>query len=292
VKAALTRRETPRNYRSWPGGKDLPDQLDCWAVQTGTLVKEIDYGLVSTPQGFEDSPDAEVICSGINSKGPTSVAIGRHANLMLWGFEGDPTQMTEGARRLFLTAIAYMKRFDGHGPLTPKVTEAREDALLWFGFYGSGDKPLPDFVRKRYSAELWKLAGDDFRKLEQVVRANLEYLRCERRSVEVTFERPESRAASRAQTQVSKIELDVVGLDEDAQALGVSTRSLELLDAIAAALQRDEKNERARRLLARYLPEQKDASAASLASWLGANRRRLFLSDVGGYRWFVDTRGK
>src|SRR5262245_20140999 len=86
---------TPKSYANYPEGKDLPAKMPVWRVQRGKLAAEVDYGIVSDPYGFEDSPDAEFISSGVNSKGPGSVALGRHASLFLWGFAGDPTQMTE-----------------------------------------------------------------------------------------------------------------------------------------------------------------------------------------------------
>src|SRR5688500_10418708 len=60
-----------------------------------------DYGVVSDGHGFEDSPDCERISGGINSKGPKAIAIGRQANLLLWGFYGAPDRMTESGRRVF-----------------------------------------------------------------------------------------------------------------------------------------------------------------------------------------------
>lgn len=258
----LVKRDTPANYRSWPGGKDLPERLDCWVVQTGVQPQDLDFGLLATPQGFEDSPDAEKICSGLNSKGFDSVAIGRHANLLLWGFAGDPTQMTESARRAFINAVAYISRFDGDRPLAPSASLAREQLLLWFGFY-SGAKVVPGHIKDLFAKELWALAAGDWSRLETIVRADLEYVRFD------------------GATCV---------LDEDAKALGKSTRRLELLDAVAAALATNPGDPGARRLLARYLPEQKDVDASSLSGWIARHRERLFFSDVGGYRWFVDTR--
>ena len=49
--------KTPSNYRRFPGGKELPDELKVWRVQnTG----KSSGGVVSRSWGYEDSPDAEV----------------------------------------------------------------------------------------------------------------------------------------------------------------------------------------------------------------------------------------
>src|SRR5688572_10713795 len=85
AKIELEDHEVPAGYRDYPGSKELGKTFKTWKVQTGKFPDEIDVGLVSGPWGFEDSPDGEAISSGINSKGPTSVALGRHGNWFLWG---------------------------------------------------------------------------------------------------------------------------------------------------------------------------------------------------------------
>src|SRR5262245_58337623 len=118
--------DTPKEYAEWPDGKDLPKKTKVWRVHGGEFPKSVDVGLVSDPYGFEDSPDAEWISSGENSKGPRAMTIGRQGNFFLWGFAGDPTQMTESARRVFVNAIVYMKGFDGQSPITPRKVWARD----------------------------------------------------------------------------------------------------------------------------------------------------------------------
>jgi hypothetical protein len=49
--------------------------MKVWKVQNKSF-PEIDPGLVFDPYGFGDSPDAEAISSGLNSKGPDAVALG------------------------------------------------------------------------------------------------------------------------------------------------------------------------------------------------------------------------
>src|SRR5215510_10998627 len=123
---------TPASYRHYASGAALPAKLETWKVQDGELGKSVDYGLVSDPIGFEDSPDAEWISGGVNSKGPNSMAIGRHGNWFLWGFAGDPTQMTPSARAVFLNSIVWMKQFDRHPPLQSldrTRQQGRESAL-------------------------------------------------------------------------------------------------------------------------------------------------------------------
>ncbi len=78
-------------------------------------------GLVSDFNGFLDSPDTEVLSSGVNTKGPSSVAIGRHGNFLQWGFAASPTWMTDEAKLVFVNAIHYIAKFDGQAPVARKV---------------------------------------------------------------------------------------------------------------------------------------------------------------------------
>jgi hypothetical protein len=94
-------------------------------VHSGDFKDGCDVGMVSDGHGFEDSPDCERISGGVNSKGPMAVAIGRQANLLQWGFYGAPDRMTGSAKRAFLNAIVYMRRFDGHVPLVRKTSVGR-----------------------------------------------------------------------------------------------------------------------------------------------------------------------
>src|SRR5262249_40883269 len=124
---------TPENYRHWPGGEKLGKTMKVWKVQTKKF-PEIDPGLVSDPYGFADSPDAEVISSGLNGKGPECVALGRHGNFFLWGFSAQPSDMTAEMRMCFVNTVHYIKKFDGQKPLVRKTSSGREWALVCAGY--------------------------------------------------------------------------------------------------------------------------------------------------------------
>src|SRR5262245_61964001 len=104
---------------------DAHDGQGTWLVHTGEFGKGCDVGMVADGHGFEDSPDCERISGGVNSKGARAVAIGRQANMLMWGFYGAPDRMTEPAKRAFLNAIVYMRQFDGQVPLVEKKGEGR-----------------------------------------------------------------------------------------------------------------------------------------------------------------------
>lgn len=123
---------TPPNYRAFPEGKDLPATLPVWHVDTTDYRsdKTLQPGTVAPGYGFTDSPDAEVIAGGINSKGPTAVALGRQASLLLWGFAAEPSRMTPSGRHAFLNSICYIQKFDHAPRLVRRKASGREWSLM------------------------------------------------------------------------------------------------------------------------------------------------------------------
>lgn len=244
---------------------------DTWSVQTGDPGKTVDYGLVSDGHGFEDSPDSERICGGVNTKGPRAVAIGRQANMLQWGFYAAPDRMTASAQKAFLNAIVYMRRFDGDRPLVEKVSRGR----AWLGQFIEGVRALDPAERagkdgrakylvNRFPAAAMAEAGLDADALDKWLAQNIEFVRGTRG-------------------------FDFV-IDEDLKKLGLSNRKPEFVEWLIQQL-RAKEDPLAPALAARYLgPVGADAEKA--LAWLEENRQWLFFSDVGGYRWFVDENQK
>jgi hypothetical protein len=245
---------TPGGYRSWPGGEALGKTMKVWRVQTKKF-PEIDPGLVSDPYGFADSPDAEVISGGLNSKGPSAVALGRHGNFFLWGFAAQPSDMTPELRKCFVNAVHYIRKFDGQKPLVRKSSSGREWALVYAGYV----KRISDekFLDGLFPEELRQRFGKDPEKYAAYYRENLEYLH-----------RPGGRFV----------------VDEDVKRLGLSNRKVELLDRCVSLLEKGEQPELALRVLRRYTAEA-FAEAGQWRAWLDKNRGRLFFTDVGGYKF-------
>lgn len=267
VEIELEEVDTPEGYRKYPGGDELGAKIATWKVHEGQF-PDIDVGLVSDPYGFEDSPDAEWISSGVNSKGPSSMALGRQGNLFLWGFYGDPTRLTESGKRVFLNTIVYMKQFDGYTRLVDKVERSREWAHSFASFvshYTDESGNVPSWVQKRFPPAVWERFGPDVDALTAYYRENVEYLRAVGDGFEV---------------------------DADLVALEVSNRQLAFFDAVLARLEADPHDDLALRLAGRYVGKEHGTSADALKAWVGANREFLFFSDLGGFRWFVDHRAR
>ena len=248
VEIRLEDRPTPSYYRYSPEGEALGRTMKVWKVQErGWSLEKPDEmsilpGMVSDGCGFEDSPDAEVISSGINMKSPAAVAIGRHGNFLLWGFYAAPSVLTPEARKCLVNAICYIRKFDGQKPLVHKRRGhvARQYQLLVAFWYKEVTDPQwfalsqPESLRKDPAklAELHRQRIEDFHRSsfpEDVrrqlggepdgyiayYRANLEYLHP-----------PEGR----------NFPLEV---DDDVKSLGLSNRKLPLLERCIAMLERN-----------------------------------------------------
>lgn len=172
-----------------------------------------DYGLVYDPYGFEDSPDAEFIASGLNGKDPRALALGRQGNFFLWGFSGPPSEMTPGGRALFLNALCYIRRFDGARPLVYHKQQSREWALVHARNLDRAGYD-PALARRYFPAVLRECFGDDAARYVAYYRENLEYLR----PAAVGFE-----------------------VDEEVRSLGVSNRRIDFLDRCVSMLERGDR---------------------------------------------------
>jgi hypothetical protein len=255
-----------REIPNWADGKHV------FRVHEGEFGKGCDVGMVADGHGFEDSPDCERISGGVNSKGTHSVAIGRQANMLMWGFYGAPDRMTPAAKRAFLNAIVWMRQFDGQRPLVQRHASGR----TWLEQYIDtlagmteaqrtevGENAYATYLKKHFPAELVG-KGFDAEQLRQWYRDNLEYFRCTERFGAIT------------------IDADLVKVKQ-------SNRKPEFLDWLAATLTKDAHDATALALAQRYLDLPKAVDAAAVRTWIETNRPFLFFSDVGGYRWFVDT---
>ncbi len=121
--------EPPGNYRArhLPIEPNIPDKMDIWHVQrTGKGYG----GVVSRAYGFTDSPDAEALVLGLNAgKEYGAVGIGRHGNILQWGYSAPPSKMTDEGQKLFINCICYIAKFDGKLPLVRRQSSPRENVL-------------------------------------------------------------------------------------------------------------------------------------------------------------------
>lgn len=297
-------RKTPNLYPFLTLDKELGATMNVWKVQVRGY-PDVDPGLVSVLDGFEDSPDAEVFAQGISMKGPDNVSIGRHGNFLLWGFSSPPSDLTPAARQLFVNAVHYIRRFDGRKPLVRKITAARIRAL----YYAAQPQRLtqdyrtcfeehyrvmfttrPEWIPEKHNGDTDKYVAELLRRSQQAAKASIKNVFPSELFEQYAFDGEkytkyyrENLEYLRPVTEDYAVKFIV---DEEVKSLGVSNRKVELLDRCIGLLAQAEQSDLARRLLARYTLE-KFNDVADWREWLEANRDRLFFTDVGGFKFMA-----
>ncbi len=239
---------TPEHYLTTD--PTLATSMRAWLVHRDKLPKNAYIGVVADGFGFHDSPDAEWIASGRNSKNARAAALARQGNFFHWGFAAAPPELTDEAQRVFLNTLVYMRKFAGQRPLVVGEGPSRE----WLTAYLAGDKPLAKYVRNKLPPT-WLAAGDDLPRLREALAAEVGFLRYEGKQWQV---------------------------DADCRRLGLDNRvpaSLRTCADLLAAGGDDAATARA--VLERYTGE-RFATAADWRRWLDDAGDRLFHSDVVG----------
>ena len=303
--------KTPEHYRQFFHGRELGDTMQTWRVQQSGYQQDesMPAGVVSSGWGFDDSPDAEVIAGGINSKGPNAVAIGRHGPFFHWGFSAEPSRMTEAGCRAFVNAICYISRFDGQPLLSRSTTTGRGYVLdgaqrtlrLQQGF---------EQALAAYERSVAQRAALEKAKQERELTVREQRILSYQEPVKPTlasFKRSRLRAYPRELRDelgdehleryltyyqenlgyLHRVGRDYV-VDEDAKALGFANRDPAILDAAIRVLEQGaavDESARAMRVLRRYTDRQFDL-ASEWRAWFELHRGQLFFTDVGGYRFY------
>lgn len=309
VDPTIEDRPTPDAYGRYHVGATMP----MWRVQTEGYLERNDMlvGVVSSDSGFLDSPDTEWISGGVNTKRPKAVALGRHGNFFHWGFAASPTYMTAEAKLVFVNAIHYISKFDGQAPIARREPGAStrdriEDALARISEQGYAR----ELEQHRYFVERIKERNADIQarldRGEDVSDTEKRVLQSRVPGKPARFAPVKRYVDDEAWSEIKDDEAAIrryfaerlpfmhnvgryqLGVDEELRDFGVGNADIALLDRAVAALQSGERAELARKLLERYTDERFE-TAGEWAAWLGANRERLFFTEVGGYKWLVDT---
>ena len=236
--------------------------MKVWRVQNSPTGSVVSDGL-----GFDDSPDAEVIALGFNRKQEYgAVGIGRHGNVLQWGYGDPPSQMTEAGRKLFLNCLHYIRRFDGRAPLVRVKAVHRLNSLRV--------APVADQMRERAEKDpkliplvpldvLKKYAGNPDG-LVTYYRDHMEYIYPDKGQLVV---------------------------DGELQALGLpSNRQPATLERLIAMLDDESHAATVRKLLARYT-EEPLGTRPQWQQWFDRNKNRIYFTDVGGYKFEVVPEG-
>jgi hypothetical protein len=251
--------KTPRSYRRYPGGDELPDKVKVWRIQdTGKSYG----GVVARAWGFEDSPDAEVLTAGYNTgKENGGVGVGRHGNFLQWGFSAAPSKMTDAGKNFFVNCVCYIAKFDGKAPLartkTGHRTYAIRDAMILAQAEGES------FALKSFPPNVVEKFKGDRNALRKYYLDHYELIYRDR----------------------------LYRVDEELKSLGIeSNRKVSTLERLIALLNDEEHAVTARLLLGRYTEESFE-KPDEWEAWLTKNRGRIYFTDVGGYKFRVVPEG-
>ncbi|MHC4123457.1 MAG: hypothetical protein ACYSSI_07780 [Planctomycetota bacterium] len=259
--------DTPENYHHRHLGKDkLPKKMKVWRVQrTG----KSSGGVVSRSFNFGDYPDDEALAIGYNKgKEYGAVGVGRHGNFLQWGYSAPPSKMTEAGQKFFLNCICYIHKFDGKGPLVRQHRSSRINAIRLAGLIDEIDDKK--FFWRTFSPELMKKYERNAQGLVQYYRDNVEFIYHDK----------------------------VFLVDHELKKLGIkSNRKISTLEQLIELLDDANSREVAKLLLKRYT-EQSFQTKQGWQDWLEQNRRRIFFSDFGGFKFrvvpeeYLETSGK
>ena len=313
VTPTVEQRATPETYlRAAP---ELDESMPMWRVQTegysegtGQLI-----GIVSNNHGFLDSPDTELISGGVNTKGLEAIALGRHGNFFHWGFAASPSYLTEEAQLVLVNAIHYIARFDGQAPIARKKAGAMPRSYVEASMESVSDEGFARAQAQR--AERQRSMEAEQAEIRARIEAGEEVSGFDRQMLDMRAPQPVDRWRSVrgfiAEADWERLDEDpeaiqrflrqnlpyftwrggwyTLEVDEELKRFGFANDDFALLENAVAALDSELGAVLARTLLERYTTES-FASAAEWASWLQENEERLFFTEIGGYKWLVDTR--
>ena len=296
-------------------GEQLPATTPMWAVNTTGYMESRGYkvGMVSRPWGFEDSPEAEWISSGLCAKSIDAVALGRQANFFHWGFAGSPADFTEEAKPLFANTVVYMKQFAGQHIIARKMfesistrIEARENAYrVTAECYEDYKETIGQFNEQTQrmvdSLKAVKAAGGTIGQQEafylqwqpQAIPSREDFLRQNAGSLYDRYGTDEAAYARYYKENAAYFygSFNDYGLmlDEDAKSLGLANNDLHLLDKAIEIWQKGD--EKGKRILHRYTLLRYD-NPQQFAQWIEKYRRQLFFTESGGWLWLVNSQDK
>ena len=289
---------TPTKYKYYELTGDVPATMttvkilkkewDTLNLPVGGRPDNGEPGVVTTGDGFLDSPDTEWIAGGMHLKGPDYFAIGRQGRLLQWGFYGTPDEMTETGQRLLINAVHYIHGFKDHPVLATREARPREGlatSLALLDIYATEEMKeyydTPEKVKEAQDRVIERTFGET---VPAAARGSKEERRAWYGENEPYVYWDGARVGSE---YAGKAYFRLEGkyrTDEDARALGIANNDPALLKRAVADLHEGVEPERAHRLLARYSGAGHD-SADDWQSWLDENEGSLFASDWGGYRF-------
>ncbi|SKC06962.1 Disulphide bond corrector protein DsbC [Sphingobacterium nematocida] len=295
----------------------LPKEINMWRVQTKGYVTDQGFrvGMVARPWGFEDSPDAESISSGVCQKTLDAVAIARHGNFFHWGFAASPEYMTDEANTVLANAVVYISTFKSSPVIARKYTDRRATKLYlkekkYYSTREAYDESVKmnaefekQMLEQKAKAEAKKskneaLSEDDKMYLNFTPAATPSFEEFLKKYQGDLFDKfgTDSKAYGDYYDQnwdyfYSEDASYVIKVDEDVKSLGIPNTDIRLLDKCIQMLEKNQDIDKAKRILSRYTLLQLD-NTKEWRNWFEKNKEKLFFTQSGGFYFMLDTKDK
>lgn len=317
VKMTVTNKPTPEEgfHYAYAYDGEIPETLPMWQVQTKSFKDDAHFpvGLVSRYDGYEDSPEAEVISGGVSSKALNAVAIARHGNFFHWGFAASPAYLTEEAKPVLANAIVYIAQFDGQGIIARKYNEtiATRASIKEF-VYTASEEGYQEMVEMNDAANTMleerkkniqaKQAKGETLTEEDRMYLNFTPMPMKSREEMLQLIMPEYFAMfgtdgdayaryfdeNRDYLYGGESRYSLV-LDEDAKSLGIPNNDIRLIDEAIKMLEAGKDVAKGKRILARYTLAD-FVTPAEWRAWFDKNRSNMFFTEAGGWVWLINSR--
>ncbi|GHT59119.1 hypothetical protein AGMMS50239_05040 [Bacteroidia bacterium] len=316
VKLTFETKPTPEDafhYAYFADGP-IPESLPMWKVQTKGYASDNDFriGMVARPWGFEDSPDAEYISSGVCAKTLDAVAIGRHGNFLHWGFAASPAYMTEEAKAVLANAIVYISQYNGQGVIARKYNDriATREYLKELKYLSTresyedrlkGDEEFNQMYLESQKTAIAKQAKGET--LTAREKSALDF----KPSPPITFENYIKRYQKdffplfgtnvEEYAKFYDANRDYfysegfyhIEIDEDVKSLGIPYYDKQLLDEAIKLLESGKDVEKGKRILDRYTLVD-FSTPKEWRNWYETYKDRFFFTEPGGYLFLINTR--
>lgn len=302
-----------------PYGEVPPAETEMWTVQTKSYIVDRNYriGMVSRPNGFLDSPEAEIISGGVSAKTIDAVAIGRHGNFLHWGFSASPTYLTEAGKAALANAIVYIAKVGNEHIIARKLNEkiptrkqvkmmqylaSREawqdrtkSELIHYQLIDSiqnavrakiANGETPDETQKMYLS---------FPNPKPVAPTYATYLKQQNPTLYHFFGDDAEEYKRYYEKNIGWFYPDEKGynldIDEDVRTLGIANNDVRLLERCISMLEKGEETALATRVLHRYTLC-RFATLAEWRNWFDTYKDKMFFTESGGWLFLINTQDR
>ena len=317
ITLTMVSKDTPDGIFHYTTGENVPKQIPMWRVQKEGYLnnKNVRIGLVARGNRFDESPDAEIMSSGVNTKDVGAVALGRHGNFFLWGFSASPADMTEEGKKVFVNTVAYMSEFNGKAPIARKyndrmattddvkeivvsATKEKYEEYVQFmkDFNEQGRKRKLELENKVASGQI--LTSEEKESMSYIgqeapIDSYESYLKSKMGKLAGKFGSDASSFQKYMKENFAYVYCDPNGffsyeIDEEAKQIGFPNHEVRFLEACIERLKKNEEPKLALKMLKKYTAEDFN-SATDWSSWLAKNKKKLFFTETGGYKFLVNT---